>query len=73
LRAACGGYANGGYGKEDLNKVKKILSQHPSLLNEDLEGDGWTSLRIASYNNSDSVVEYLLSCDEMEVNKQDKV
>jgi hypothetical protein len=70
---ACGGYANGVNGKEDLAKVKEILSQYPSLLNEDLDEFGRTSLIIASVNKSVSVVEYLLSCDGIEVNKQSKV
>jgi hypothetical protein len=70
---ACGGYANGVKGKEDLKKVKEILSQYPSLLNEGLDEYGYTSLIIASNCSSVSVVEYLLSCDGIEVNKQSKV
>jgi hypothetical protein len=70
---ACGGYTNDDKGKEDLKKVKVILSRYPSLLNEDLDGDGSTSLIIGSSRNSVSVVEYLLSCNGIEANKQDKV
>jgi hypothetical protein len=73
LILACGGYANGGYGKEDWKKVKEILSQYPSLLNEDLDEDGFTSLITASMYYSVPVVEYLLSCDGIEINKQTKV
>jgi ankyrin repeat protein len=68
LRLACGDIFNG-----NLKKVIEILSQFPSLLNEDLNEDGWTALMIASSWNSVSVVEYLLSCDSIEVNKRTKV
>jgi hypothetical protein len=73
LRNACGGNANGVDGKEDLKKVKEILSQYRSLLNEDLDGYDNTSLIYASMSNSVSVVVYLLSCDGIKVNKQNKV
>jgi hypothetical protein len=43
LRLACGDVLNG-----NLKKVIEILSQFPSLLNEDLNEDGWTALMIAS-------------------------
>jgi hypothetical protein len=65
LRFACGGYVNGAYGKEDLKKVKEIISQYPSLLNEDLDGDGFTPLILASHYNCILIVEFLLSCDDM--------
>jgi hypothetical protein len=70
---ACGGYVSSVKGKQELKKVKEILSQYPSLLNEDLNKVGNTSLTYASMENSVSVVEYLLSCDGIEVNKQNMV
>jgi hypothetical protein len=71
LISACGGYVNGVKGKEDLKKVKEILSRFPSLLNEKLDGDDYTPLIVASGCNSVSIVEFLLSSD-IEVNKGDK-
>jgi hypothetical protein len=53
--------------------VKEIISQYPSLLNEDLNGNGSTPLITASRNNSVSIVEFLLLRDDIEVNKGDKV
>jgi hypothetical protein len=41
LSLACGydyDYDNDVEGKEDLKKVKELLSQYPSLLNESLDG-----------------------------------
>jgi hypothetical protein len=73
LILACGDDVNGVKGKEDLKKVKEIISQYPSLLNEDLDGDGYTPLVIASSNNYVSIVEFLLSFDDIEVNKRNKV
>jgi hypothetical protein len=73
LRLACGGTVDGVKGKEDLKKVKEILSQHHSLLNEDLEAAGWTPLKFASYINCVSIVEFLVSFDDIEVNKVDQV
>jgi hypothetical protein len=73
LKIACGGWVNGASGKEDLQKVKEIISQYPSLLNEDLDGNGYTPLIYASLYNCISVVEFLLSCDGIEVNKQNTV
>jgi ankyrin repeat protein len=71
---ACDGCdSNSVKGKENLKKVKEIISQYPSLLNEDLNKLGQTALIIASKYNSVSIVEYLLSCDGIEVNKQSKV
>jgi ankyrin repeat protein len=74
LSLACG-YDNDNLviGKEDLKKVGEILSRYPSLLNESLDIYGYTPLIVASYWNSRSVVEFLLSCDEINVNQQDKV
>jgi hypothetical protein len=67
---ACGGDPdNGVEGEEDLQRVKEIISQSPSLLNEDLNRYGHT----ACYANCISVVEFLLSCDGIELNKQYKV
>jgi hypothetical protein len=73
LRLACGDCFNDVKGKEDLKKVKEIISQYPSLLNEDLNGNGWTPLITASCYNSVSIVEFLLSFDDIEVNKGAKV
>jgi hypothetical protein len=73
LRLACGEDVKGIKGKEDLQKVKEILSQYPSLLNEDLNGFGDTTLIYASLYNCVSVVEFLLSCDGIEVNKGTEV
>jgi hypothetical protein len=71
LFSAVGGYRNGVEGKEDLKKVKEILSQYPSLLNEGFGTDaGYSPLMIASARNFESIVEYLLSLDGTEVNKQ---
>jgi hypothetical protein len=71
---ACGGDPdNGVEGEEDSQRVKEIISQSPSLLNEDLNGYGYTPLATACYANCISIVEFLLSCDGIEVNKQYKV
>jgi hypothetical protein len=73
LILACGGWVNGAKGKEDLKKVKEILSQYASLLNEELDGCGSTPLILASIYNCVSIVEFLLSFDDIEVNKGTKV
>jgi ankyrin repeat protein len=73
LRLACGDDVNDVKGKVDLKKVKEVLSQYPSLLNEDLNGNGYTPLIYASLHNCISIVEFLLSCDDIEVNKGNKV
>jgi hypothetical protein len=56
-----------------LRKVKEFLSEYHSLINDDLTGYDLTSLMIASHYKCVSVVDFLLSCDGTEVNKQDKV
>jgi ankyrin repeat protein len=66
--SACGGAVDSVEGKEDLRIVKKLLSLYPSLLNEDLDGDGFTPLIMATMCNSTRVVEFLLSLEETEVN-----
>jgi hypothetical protein len=54
-------------GKKDLSKVKEIISQYPSLLNENFEkGDCDTPLIVASCSNAVSIVEFLLSCNGIE-------
>jgi hypothetical protein len=70
---ACGGstFDSGAKVNIDLKKVKEIIFQYPSLLNDGLFG--YTSLMISSLHNSLSVVEFLLSCDGIEVNKQNGV
>jgi hypothetical protein len=73
LSLACGDDVNDVKGKEDLKKVKEIISQYPSLLNEGLDGNGFTPLMTASGYNSVSIVEFLLSFDDIEVNKGTKV
>jgi hypothetical protein len=70
---ACGEKVNGIKGKEDFKKVKGILSQFPFLLNESLDEYGSTPLIIASRKCSVSIVEFLLSCDRTDVNKQKSV
>jgi ankyrin repeat protein len=73
LRLACGDDVNDVKGKEDLKKVKQIISQYPSLLNEAIDLNGKTPLILASYWNYASIVEFLLSCDDLDVNKRDRV
>jgi hypothetical protein len=75
LLVGCGGYDydNDVEGKEDLNKVKEILSQHPSLLYERLDKFENTPLIFASLYDSLAFIEFLLSCDGIEVNQQDMV
>jgi hypothetical protein len=72
-RLACGEKINGAKGKVDLQKVKEIISQYPSLLNQALNVNGDTPLMTASYNNYVSMVEFLLLCDGIEVNKRNRV
>jgi ankyrin repeat protein len=59
--------------KDDLEKVKSILSENPSLLNEGLNEDGWTALFTASYRNHSSIVFFLLEQENIDVNKTNKV
>jgi ankyrin repeat protein len=59
--------------KGGSEKVKSILSENPSLLNEGLDEDGWTALYIASYNNHSSIVSFLLEQEDIDVNKTNKV
>jgi ankyrin repeat protein len=66
---ACGGMVGEVAGKEDLKKVKKLLSQYPFLLNEDIDGAGFTPLMMASMCNSLSVINYLLSLKHIQLNK----
>jgi hypothetical protein len=74
LSLACGwDYENAVIGKGDLKKVKEVLFRYRSLLNESLNQFENTPLMIASGSNVVFVVEYLLACDGIEVNKQDKV
>jgi ankyrin repeat protein len=59
--------------KGDLDKVKNILSENPSLLNEGLNEDGETALTCASQYNRPSIVSFLLKQKNIDVNKTDKV
>jgi hypothetical protein len=73
LKIACGDWVNNAPGKENLKKVKEIISQYPSLLNEDLNARGNTPLIFASEHNCVSIVEFLLLCDDIKVNKGNMV
>jgi ankyrin repeat protein len=53
----------------DLEKVKDILSEDSSLLNEGLNKNGRTCLFIASYWNHAVIVSFLLELDKIDVNK----
>jgi ankyrin repeat protein len=53
--------------------VKSILSENPSLLNEELDENGWTALFIACNYNHSSIVSYLLKEESVDVNKGNKV
>jgi hypothetical protein len=70
LSLACGVMVND---VEGIKKVKEIISQYPSVLNEDLDGNGNTPLIIASVYYCVSTVEFLLLCDDIEVNKGNEV
>jgi ankyrin repeat protein len=59
--------------KGDLEKVKSILSENPSLLNEGLDEEGSTALYTASDNNRSSIVSFLLQQENIDVNKTKKV
>jgi phosphatidylglycerophosphate synthase len=59
-----------GKGKSGLKKVKDILSKNPSLLNDGLDTEGGTALMFATVRNSVLLVEFLLSCDGIDVNEQ---
>jgi ankyrin repeat protein len=58
---------------DDLEKVKIILSKDSYLLNETLNGDGWTALYLASKYKYSSIVSFLLEQEDLDVNKADKV
>jgi hypothetical protein len=73
LKLACGGTVKGVKGKEDLRKVKEIISQYPSLVNEGLDECSNTPLITVAVYNSVSVAEFLLLRDDIEVNKRNKV
>jgi ankyrin repeat protein len=60
--------------KDDLEKVKMILLENPSLLNEGLDDNGKTALSTASsFIASSSVVSFLLEQENVDVNKADEV
>jgi ankyrin repeat protein len=59
--------------KGDLEKVKSILSENTSLLNEGLGDDGTTALYTVSFKNHPSIVSYLLEEGGVDVNKANKV
>jgi hypothetical protein len=70
LYDACGHLYNT---KDDLEKVKSILSDNPSLINEGLDEDGRTVLYFSSCNNRPLVVSYLLEQQNIDVNETNKV
>jgi ankyrin repeat protein len=57
----------------DLEKVKSILSENPSFLNEGLDEFGYTALYLASEYNHSSIVSFLLEQENIDVNKANKV
>jgi hypothetical protein len=59
--------------KGDLEKVKSILLNNPSLLNEELNEHRERALYVACYYNQSSVVSYLLELEAIDVNKSNKV
>jgi ankyrin repeat protein len=59
--------------KGDLEKVKIILLNNPSLLNEGLNEYGFTALLLACCYNDSSIVSYLLEQEDIDVNKSNKV
>jgi ankyrin repeat protein len=60
-------------GNGDLEKVKSILSENPSLLNKNLDVYERTALYTACEHNHPSVVSYLLEQDSVDVKKADEV
>jgi ankyrin repeat protein len=59
--------------RRESEKVKSILINNPSLLNEELNESDWTALYLACYYNDSSIVSYLLEQQAIDVNKSDKV
>jgi ankyrin repeat protein len=59
--------------KGELEKVKSILSENPSLLNEELYEDGRTALYTTSYHNHYPIVSFLLEQKDIDVNKTNEV
>mmetsp|Transcript_30090 Transcript_30090/g.32797 ORF Transcript_30090/g.32797 Transcript_30090/m.32797 type:complete len:270 (+) Transcript_30090:89-898(+) len=58
-------------GSGDEKEVKKILDEHPSLINEFLDSYGWTVLVLASKYNNLNVIKLLLSYSQLEINIED--
>jgi ankyrin repeat protein len=65
LALACGW--NGA--KPSLKKLKEVLKSFPFFLNESLDEDERTALMIACWYNHPIIVTYLLSKEELDVNK----
>jgi ankyrin repeat protein len=59
--------------KGDLEKVKSVLSENSSLLNEGLNEHGNTALCLASDYTHSSIVSFLLEQENIDVNKTNKV
>jgi hypothetical protein len=58
-------------GIEDLDTVKAIISQYPTLLNEKLDKNKfYTPLMIASFCNFTTVGAFLILHEKIEINKQ---
>lgn len=57
----------------DVVRVKSILNEYPSLLNEELNSFGMTILLRAALSGFSDVVKYLLTLPKIQINKTDKV